>query len=67
MSTRPEACVVVEESRYGVEAARAAGMDVLAYDAGLIDPRLLAGERTVVFSDMHALPGIVNEMRGRVR
>jgi HAD superfamily hydrolase (TIGR01509 family) len=60
MSTPPEACVVIEDSQYGVQAARAAGMDVFAYDTGLVDARLLAGERTALFSDMRDLPGMVS-------
>jgi HAD superfamily hydrolase (TIGR01509 family) len=59
MSTPPEACLVVEDSQYGVRAARAAGMDVFAYDSGLVDARLLAGERTVLFSDMRELPRLI--------
>ena len=49
-------CVVVEDSRYGVLAARAAGMDVLGYAGGLTPAEVLAGPRTVVFDDMRALP-----------
>ena len=37
MGVRPEACAVVEDSRAGVMAARAAGMDVFAY-AGSVTP-----------------------------
>jgi beta-phosphoglucomutase-like phosphatase (HAD superfamily) len=51
---------VIEDSQYGVQAARAAGMDVFAYDTGLVEARLLAGERTVLFSDLRDLPGMVS-------
>ncbi|HEY6397676.1 MAG TPA: HAD family hydrolase [Solirubrobacteraceae bacterium] len=59
MGARPEACVVIEDSQYGVQAARAAGMDVFAYASELVDARLLTGERTVLFDDMRALPSML--------
>ena len=52
-------CVVVEDSRYGVAAARAAGMDVLAYAGGLTAADVLEGPRTVVFDDMRSLPRLL--------
>ena len=52
-------CVVIEDSRYGVEAARAAGMDVFGYAGGLTAADVLAGPRTVVFDDMSALPELL--------
>ena len=59
MGFEPAACVVVEDSRYGVEAARAAGMDVLGYAGGLTPASVLEGPRTVVFDDMRSLPELV--------
>ena len=59
MSTEPAACVVVEDSRSGVEAARAAGMRVLGYAGGLTPADWLAGPDTVVFTDMAELPRLV--------
>ena len=52
----PAACAVVEDSRHGVQAARAAGMRVLAYGGGLTPRDQLAGPGTVVFDDMRELP-----------
>jgi len=55
----PPRCVVVEDSQYGVQAARAAGMRVFAYAGGLTPARLLEGANTVVFEDMRTLPGLL--------
>jgi HAD superfamily hydrolase (TIGR01509 family) len=55
----PGRCVVVEDSRAGVEAARAAGMRVLAYAGGLTPAAWLAGAGTVVFDDMTELPSLI--------
>ena len=59
MSTEPAACVVVEDSRSGVEAARAAGMRVLGYAGGLTPADWLEGPDTIVFFDMADLPRLV--------
>lgn len=55
----PDRCVVVEDSRSGVEAARAAGMRALGYAGGLTPPSWLEGADTVVFGDMADLPGLI--------
>jgi HAD superfamily hydrolase (TIGR01509 family) len=60
----PERCVVVEDSAYGVAAARSAGMRVLAYAGGLTDPVRLAGPATTVFASMAELPALLGETRG---
>lgn len=60
MGADPAVCVVVEDSRSGVEAARAAGMRVLGYAGGLTPPDWLAGPATVVFTAMADLPGLVD-------
>ena len=60
MGVDPPDCIVVEDSRYGVQAARAAGMDVLGFAGGLIPAQALAGPRTTVFDDMRSLPGLLS-------
>jgi HAD superfamily hydrolase (TIGR01509 family) len=59
MAANPARCVVIEDSRPGVEAARAAGMRVLAYAGGLASADKLAGPDTVVFDDMRELPALL--------
>lgn len=58
MGAHPHNCVVVEDSVFGVQAARAAGMRVLAY-SGVTPAERLAGDRTVVFEDMTKLPLLI--------
>jgi len=55
----PAQCAVVEDSRYGVEAARAAGMRAFGYAGGLAPKGALAGPQTIVFEDMRELPGLL--------
>ncbi|MFD7031166.1 HAD family hydrolase [Streptomyces sp. NPDC059917] len=62
MGVDPAACVVVEDSRPGVRAARAAGMRSFGYAGGLTAAALLAGPGTVVFDDMGELPGLIAEL-----
>ncbi|MER7520044.1 HAD family hydrolase [Streptomyces sp. NPDC126499] len=59
MGVAPERCAVVEDSAYGVQAARAAGMRAFGYTGGLTRAERLSGERTVVFEDMRLLPGLL--------
>ena len=60
MDAEPARCVVVEDSRPGVEAARAAGMRVLAFAGGLTAAELLDGPDTIVFYDMRELPSLLD-------
>ena len=59
LNTAPERCAVVEDSAYGVQAARAAGMHVFAYAGGVTPAARLAGPGTTVFSDMRRLPELI--------
>lgn len=59
MGVTPDRCVVVEDSRSGVEAARAAGMRALGYAGGLTPADWLTGPGTTVFTDMAELPRLV--------
>ena len=59
MGVEPAACVVIEDSRYGVEAARAAGMLALGYAGGLTAAEYLRGPGTIVFNEMCELPRLL--------
>lgn len=61
MGTRPAQCVVVEDSPSGVQAAREAGMRVLAFAGALTPLESLAGPNTVVFSQMQDLCTLLDE------
>ena len=59
MDVEPQNCAVVEDSRYGVEAARAAGMRAFGYAGGMTPASRLEGPGTVVFDDMRELPELL--------
>ena len=60
MGAEPARCAVVEDSLFGVLAARAAGMSAFGYTGGgLTPPERLEGEATVVFEDMRQLPRLL--------
>lgn len=59
----PRRCIAVEDSSFGVQAARAAGMRVLAYATDMTPPGAHDGERTTVFRSMSALPALIDELR----
>ncbi len=63
MGFRAADCVVVEDSRYGVSAATAAGMAVVGY-AGGITPRHHLDAADRVITDMSELPGVVSHLLG---
>lgn len=60
MGVEPGRCAVVEDSRPGVEAARAAGMTAFGY-APADDPAGLAKAGARLFHAMAALPALVRE------
>ncbi|WP_330331110.1 HAD family hydrolase [Streptomyces sp. NBC_00536] len=57
MGVEPARCVVVEDSPLGVQAARAAGMDVFGFTA-MTPAERLAGA-TSLFGEMKELPGLL--------
>ena len=59
MGVAPERSVVVEDSAFGVRAARAAGMACLGYAGGLTPAHRLAAEGARVFHAMDELPGLL--------
>lgn len=59
MGVDPLRCLVVEDSRAGVEAARAAGMRCLGFHGGITPTSHLEGQGTVLFSSMGNLPALV--------
>ncbi len=59
MGAAPARCAVVEDSRHGVAAARAAGMWAFGYGGGVIPGAALAGPATTVFTEMRALPELI--------
>ena len=59
MGVAPSRTAVVEDSRHGVAAARAAGMWAFAYGGGVTPASALEGDRTTVFADMSELPALI--------
>jgi HAD superfamily hydrolase (TIGR01509 family) len=63
MGADPSRCTVVEDSIYGVEAARAARMRAFGYSGGLTSSTRLSGPDTVIFNDMRDLPQLLKTAR----
>lgn len=63
MGFPPRQCVVVEDSRYGVTAARAAGMPVIGYAGGITPPANLV-DADAVIDDMADLGATIDRLTG---
>jgi HAD superfamily hydrolase (TIGR01509 family) len=61
MGVAPAACAVVEDSAFGVQAARAAGMRSFGYSGGITSAERLR-DADVVFDDMRKLPGLLERI-----
>jgi beta-phosphoglucomutase-like phosphatase (HAD superfamily) len=64
MGFSPETSVVVEDSLFGVQAARAAGMRVLGF-ARDVEPTVLLDAGAQVFHKMEELPELIAAMYGK--
>ena len=58
MGVKPASSAVIEDSPFGVEAAKAAGMTSFAYAGGLVPAERLR-DADVVFDDMRELPALL--------
>jgi HAD superfamily hydrolase (TIGR01509 family) len=65
MGVAPAHCAVVEDSRFGVEAARAAGMRVFGYAGGVTAAARLEGPATVVFTRSNFVGCSIGNVDGR--
>ncbi|QPZ38228.1 HAD family hydrolase [Paramicrobacterium chengjingii] len=62
LGVAPERCIAVEDSNVGVQAARAAGMTVLAYETDMTPAGWFDRPDITVFRSMADLPALVDEL-----
>ncbi len=62
LGVAPDRCIAVEDSRFGVQAARAAGMTVLAYETDMTPAGWFDRPDITVFRSMADLPPLVDEL-----
>ncbi|HEV7950404.1 MAG TPA: HAD family hydrolase [Glaciihabitans sp.] len=65
MGVEPERCVVIEDSKYGAQAARDAGMHAFGYAGGLTPADWLHAEGATVFTSMDDLPELLRSYTPR--
>ncbi|GAB2530313.1 HAD superfamily hydrolase (TIGR01509 family) [Paramicrobacterium agarici] len=58
----PARCIAVEDSRFGVQAARAAGMTVFAYQTDMTPSGWFDRPDITVFRSMTDLPSLINDL-----
>jgi HAD superfamily hydrolase (TIGR01509 family) len=69
MGFAPEKCIVIEDSPAGIQAARAAGMQVLAFTGGShaalsnLSSTVQRLQPTRIFDDMRSLPELIGQVR----
>ncbi|MFF5138897.1 HAD family hydrolase [Streptomyces sp. NPDC013157] len=61
MGVPPQHCVVIEDSPFGLEGARTAGMRTFGYTGGVNTAEQLEGPGTRLFQDMRELPGLLGD------
>jgi HAD superfamily hydrolase (TIGR01509 family) len=66
LGAEPAGCAVIEDSPFGVQAARAAGMRAFGYSGGLMSAERLSAA-DVVFDEMRELPGLLSRQRNGSR
>jgi HAD superfamily hydrolase (TIGR01509 family) len=62
MGFSPGQCIVIEDSRFGVQAAKAAGMAVIGYAGGISPRGWLEAESVPLIDHMRELPALLAEM-----
>ena len=66
MKMRPQDCLVIEDSKYGVASARAAGCAVFGLSTGIRDSELLQAGAHRAFNDAHSIKLLLSRMTGSI-